>query len=452
MKKLTWATVLVLLMGLMIWTYAFFHLPESVPLSVNNVTLEEQEKTDPVNTELLEPEIKVVENTSEEKQELKEPEPENVLKSGDDLILAKETFTPGNDSGKPLVREAKELIGDYRIKEALDVFRQADTQESDQVTQYYLGILSAYLGQREQAQEYLKQAIESNTHPKTTAYAQSFLDIYSYFASFQDAKIEFLDALICKELLAAGEFEIAIDKLRYITTAHPDYVDAWVLLGSAYLIQGKYDKATTALNEVLPTDRGEVYYWLGLAYYYQDDLNKSVSAYNQALRKGYQPRYRLYEKIGDIYLDENNYQKAAEQYSKALEEEEAKGYIDLYIRPVWLYNDVLNEPYQALYLAQQALLYHPEHAMAHNLVGWTYLTLEDYEQAKTHLKQAKQIDPNLPAAYLNLGRYFEAIGEDELAIQNYEDAYRLDPEGAVGESAEKRRLGLGDSSKGSLEV
>lgn len=429
-RKLVYLTVFIFFFGLGVWAYASFMLPDtksSDSEALETVTVEDEEKEYVVVAEV---------NKIEEKDE------ESVLKAGDDLILAKETFTPATNSDKPLVQKAVSLIREYRINEAMDVFVQADTQESDQITQYYLGILHAYLGERKEAEEFLNKAVMTNSHPKTTSYANRFIGAYNYYDTYQGAQAEFLDALISKELLASGEFEIAIDKLRFITSYNPAYIDAWVLLGSAYLIQGKYDQSTEALKEVLPTDRAEVYYWLGLAYYYQNNLDKSISGYAQALRKGYQPRYRVYEKIGDIYLDKSNYEKAVENYSLALAEEDAKSHIDLYIRPVWLYNDVLDDSEQALRLAQQALEFQPDNAMAYNLVGWSYLGLENFAEAKAYLKTAKELDPNLAAARLNLGRYFEAVGDTENALEYYAKARELDPDGAIGESANRRYLNL----------
>ncbi|MDD4351904.1 MAG: tetratricopeptide repeat protein [Candidatus Gracilibacteria bacterium] len=439
MKKLAFLIGAILLAGLAVWFYAAFMLGDASPavLPVETETPPTQVlEPDPLSEDLTEIEEELDENTDEAEVL------DNVFKTGNELILAKENFTPGTDSPKPLVRKAKELISQNKFREALDIFVQADGQESDQVTQYYIGIINAYLGQRDLAKEYLQKAVLTATHPKTTQYASNFLKVYEYFDTFQGAGPEFLDTLIAKELLASGEFEIAVDKLQFITSTVTDYVDAWVLLGSAYLVQGQYQEATSTLDKVLPSQRAEVYYWLGLAYYYQNDLSKAIAAYTQALRKGYQPRYRLYEKIADIYLDKGNYEKAAQNYALALEQDEAKYYIDLYVRPVWLYNDVLNNPSQGLFLAEQALTYHPEHAMAYNLVGWSYLSLQDYEQAKFYLKKGKELDPNLAAIYLNLGRYFEAVGEIQNAIDNYEDALRLDPEGAIGKSAGERSVKL----------
>ena len=73
--------------------------------------------------------------------------------------------------------------------------------------------------------------------------------------------------------------------------------------------------------------------------------------------------------------------------------------------------------------------------MSYNLVGWTYIALNDYEKAQENLSQALSINKNFDAAWLNLGWMYEKQGKTSLAKASYKKAYGLGKGGSIGNLA-----------------
>lgn len=351
-----------------------------------------------------------------------------------ELPVPKETETPGEESVDPHLRSAKELIKSFHIDEAIKELILADETAEKY---YYQGLLYAYQGKSEEARTHFEQAkLEDGDASIVSAYADKYLETYRFFDTFQDATPEYLDTLISKDFLSTGELQLGIAKLKYIVSVEPDYDDAHILLGSAYMVHGNFPKAIETLTNILPTERGEVYYWLGLAYYYDNNVSKSIVAYKQAVNKGFEPAFSLYEKIADAYLSQKNYESAVSYYTKAIEEPEGRTQISMYIRPVWIYNDILKKPTKGLELSEIALQNNQESAMAQNLMGWSYISLGQYEEALDHLEFALDIDPELPAAHLNLGILYKEQEEYDRAKEYFKEAQKLD-DGSIGTRAQE---------------
>ncbi len=88
-----------------------------------------------------------------------------------------------------------------------------------------------------------------------------------------------------RALLARSDGAAAIEVLRGYLESAPDDLDAWGSLGSAALLEGRYDVAERAFRRVLATRRRDAISWynLGLALEYTDRPSEAENAYVQAL-------------------------------------------------------------------------------------------------------------------------------------------------------------------------
>jgi len=428
----TWLLILLItiLIGaaFVVWSLIF----KEAEIEIEDVVQNNEEQVDQEEVVVGDDEgMMTDESTEEDEKKVKK----NVIISSleKDPVVTKVEITPKEYSEDPHVKKAAGLIGEFLFSEAYDELKAAN--QEDPIVVYYMGLLSAYWGNRTEAEELLGRVVDMTSDERIISNAQEIIKTYQLFDTYQDGKSEFLDTLISKNFLEAGEIEIAIDKLKFVTENYVDYTDAWILLGSAYMVYGNYEKGIDTLTQVLPSQKPEVYYWLGLAYLYEEIHNKALAAMKQALNKNYQPLYKVHEKMGDIFLSLEDYAASAEAYEKALYLPEATKYIDLYVRPVWIYIDLLEEPQKALELSQKALENNPNSAMAHNLLGWSYLAMGQENSAKELLLKAKEMDPSVAAIHLNLGNYYREVEEYKLAKESYLQAVQLDPDGAVGKRA-----------------
>lgn len=361
------------------------------------------------------------------------PTPTSIKKLPEKILIPAQSATPANISSDPFIQQGRQLLTQGKYAEARDAFNQAAPSAT---ATYYQGLIASYFGERAPSVDALT-ALKTmpDADAKLLENGQKILDSYTLFDTYQDGRQEFLAALISKQLLSIGEVDLAIGKLEYILNKVPDYTDVSTLLGSAYLVKGNYERAITVLTDSLPNDRPEVYYWLGIAHLYQESYNKAIGAFQLALNKGYQPAFKPHEKIADTYLSLNNFVQAAAAYESALQTADGQDYIDLYVRPVWVYIDKLRQPSDALRLANQAVLRFPRSAMAHNLLGWSQVASGNYADAKVALDKAVALDPTLAAIYLNLGSYYRAQNDLAGAINAYQSAVQYDKQGSIANAA-----------------
>jgi len=86
-------------------------------------------------------------------------------------------------------------------------------------------------------------------------------------------------------------------------------------------------------------------------------------------------------------------------------------------------------------MANQAVLKHPDSAMAYNLLGWSYVVLGNYEQGKIALDRALSLDATLAAVHLNMGNYYRAQNNLVQAKSSYEQAILYDKSGSIARAA-----------------
>ena len=64
--------------------------------------------------------------------------------------------------------------------------------------------------------------------------------------------------------------------------------------------------------------------------------------------------------------------------------------------------------------------------------------VERFAEAELNLRKSIELDNNLPAAYYNLAKLYDAQNNKEKALDYYQKTFELDEEGSVGNLAAKR--------------
>lgn len=305
---------------------------------------------------------------------------------------------------------------------------------------YLRALLSIASNQHEAGKDHLKAIIktDSSADEDLIKKANAILTSYEEYEFAQAAEELYLAELLARAFNQVGEYELAVYKLKDILKTRSDLRDAWILLGFAYLNLEKYLFAVTALETAYDLDPQwpATQYFLGTAYSELNQKEDAIVYLNYALSNGFEPRLVIHQKLADLYLETENYQKSVNAYEQVLEEN--KQDINAFVRPIWIYLDFLNEPVKALKLAELAMLTFPAEPMSFNLLGWAQAGMGNYVEAEKNLKKAITDDPKLAAAHYNLGRLYEQINQEDQALTSYEQAYQLDQNGSVGNLAAKR--------------
>ena len=303
---------------------------------------------------------------------------------------------------------------------------------------YYRGLIQITLGKNDEGKKFLRQAKAASEDDFLDAKIDKILAGYNEFEFAKAAEQLYLSELLARGLNEVGEYEMAIYKLKDVLRKRGDLRDAWILLGFAYLNLEKYYFAQTAFERAydLDSEWPATQYFLGITHAELQHYEDAILFLNYALENGFEPKVVLYKKLADLYLDQQKYTESVEAYKKVLELN--KEDVNSFVRPVWIYLDFLNNPDEALKLAQMAEASFPNNALTYNLLGWSELYKKDYAQAEKDLKKAIELNPNLAAAYFNLGKLYEAKKNTDEAMKVYQKAYDLDQNGSIGNLAAKR--------------
>lgn len=328
------------------------------------------------------------------------------------------------------------LIGQRKISEARPIIDSITSPNA--ATLYYQGILAAYFGEHDRAQNLLNQGLKMGGNEDISKKIQNFLGAYNEFKFNTESPNLHLKVLLARSFNQCGEYQMAIPLLFEVTKSKLDYRDAWILLGYAYLQTGKYQDAIEALEKakVLDRQKPETLFYLGLAYYSINNFQAAEENLTQAKQFGYEPKILVDQKLAEIYLEMQNYQKSAASYENVLSLNSQD--VNYYVKPIWIYLEKLSQPQKALTLAQKAANDHPGSAMAENLLGWTYIYNNDLKKAEDHLKYAQGLNPDLDAIYLNFGLLYEKQHQPEKALTFYQKAHQLGQQSGVAITASLR--------------
>jgi tetratricopeptide (TPR) repeat protein len=365
---------------------------------------------------------------------LKNHEPESAQAAFEKALTIDETSTILK------VGLARAHINQRNIEIAKDILWEMSTQ--DPLVKYYTAIMLVLYKDFTGSKNLFTELVEADELAQIPEWikenSQIFLDYHETFTYFTGGEKLYLQTMLCKALTDVKEFEAAIPLLFDVINEKNNYRDAWIVLGYAYLNTDKTLDAIDAFTsaKALDENKPETLFFLGLAYFANDEIDKAVFYIEQADINGYEPKDQIDLKLGDLYLLQQEYDKSAAKYEDVIDINKTN--MGVFIRVVWLNVDKLGDPQKALKYANIALEEFPEEAMSYNLVGWSLTALENYTEAKKYLAKAIEINPDLDAAALNLGWFYEKQGLITLAKEYYRRAYNLGQNNSIAGLAATR--------------
>ena len=196
------------------------------------------------------------------------------------------------------------------------------------------------------------------------------------------------DAAEKKELLHRS-----LTYLRKAITIHPEYVDAWLLLGNAqYQLTGNIDSVMTAYRRILKVDPGNDKVYNNLIYMldHMNDVDQKIKTYQELLK--YTPRrYDLNYKLGNLYGRIKN-----------------------------------NLPMALKYLTVAAAS-KPDSKEVCKDLGVAYGMTGNFQESLKWLLKAVELDPNDAKTYLNIAITYQRLGDNKKAGLFIQKAKQLDP-------------------------
>ncbi len=162
---------------------------------------------------------------------------------------------------------------------------------------------------------------------------------------------------------------------------------------------------------------------LGNAYARKGEYDKAIEEYEKALALN-PTHVEAHNNLGNAYLSKGKYDKAIEEYEKAL-----AGNPSL----VEAHNNMGNayarkgEFDKAIEAFEKALVSNPTHVEAHNNLGNAYMIKGKYDKAIEEYEKALALNPTHVEAHNNLGNAYVRKGEYDKAIEEFEKALASNP-------------------------
>src|SRR3989339_634201 len=258
-------------------------------------------------------------------------------------------------------------------------------------TLYYKGIILALNENYEDSKKTFSKALELSSNADLSRKIQKFLDLYREFELTEGGQEIYRMALISQNLIQNEFYLPSIEILYEVIKEKYDYRDAWIMLGYSYLKTQNYFDAIEAFQTALDIDpvKAQTRYFLGLAYFGIENYHDAISNIEIALENGFQPKVEALQQLAEIAILNEEYEKAVESYKEVLIYK--KRSIDIYIRPIWLLIEKLNQPEKAVDLASEAIEFSPDSALAYNLLGWAQTANGQYKNAYKNFEKAIEL-------------------------------------------------------------
>jgi len=230
---------------------------------------------------------------------------------------------------------------------------------------------------------------------------------------------------------------LAVGYLKSVVAQQPDYQSAHSYLGYSYFLLGDISRALEELESSLEMGSGPdalSLFYLGNVYAYQQEWAKASQAYKQAIDLGL-TTFDAYYSLGHVLRSSGEYSLAAKSYRKALAADPSS--LSARRSLVFVLLQYLKDGEDAISVATEGLAINDSDAQLHNLLGWALVENNDLVRAEEELNRAIELDPELAAAYLNLGALYEKKNDTSKAREVYQRALDYDMEGDIAPLADK---------------
>ena len=329
-----------------------------------------------------------------------------------------------------------------------------------------LGLVEAFLGEKERSREYFARAIHMSPKNATIYYlkgmAELSLEDYRAAMSALRTSLElnehnekahyFLGYVYIKQKAMA----LANRHLRKAIEINPKFDLAYILLGKFLYMQGSYEEAIEAFRKAitLKGDNWQSYYYMGLCFKELYDYSSAKKMIEHAWELNPHSYEVLYE-LAEILMAEGNWRRSIEILSKLTELAplEWEPYYKLSIayertgniaqakevaKKAWELNPqsfqlafnlgILSfktgDEDTALKAFQKAADLNPRDLHSRYYLGLIYLKKREYPKALKYLEEALKVNPHKPETRYYLGMVYAMANKLDKAIELYEEALK----------------------------
>ncbi|NOT27589.1 MAG: tetratricopeptide repeat protein [Acidobacteria bacterium] len=245
--------------------------------------------------------------------------------------------------------------------------------------------------------------------------------------------------------IARGRRRAAIEQVNQMVENGKDNTDVLLLAARSYVTLNEWGQAERVLRTALATEpqNFEAYGLLGSLYLLQGKLDGALKEFQTAA--SHDPESVVaHTMTGIIYERQQRRADAKEAYRRALAAE-PKAFVAAN-NLAWLMAEDNESFDKALELARNARLGMPNSADVTDTIGWIYYRWGLHALAIEELKEAVRRQPSSAAFTYHLGLAYAKNGDQALAKQTLESALKMDPRAPEARDARAALAQLGNKS------
>lgn len=342
--------------------------------------------------------------------------------------LAEETFkkalqiTP--DSNEIKLGIARSLLNQNETEKAKTIIWELPTEFTP--ARYYQAISLVLYEKYDEANKIFEELNNTeNVSAKIKSNSEIFISAKEKIDLYAKDDVLFAKLIYLYALSLSEEYNSAIPQLFALINEKTNYRDAWIVLGFSYLNAGKYNEAIDALIKArdLDSEKPETMFYLGIAYFANNELEKSIYYLQKAQTLKFKPSDLLELKLAEVYNARNDFKKAEEKYESLLNNGMKE--IAIFENLINLNLDKLNNPKKAFEIALKLYELYPNDIKTQILLSKIYIQTNNIKYAKTYLNNALTMDQSNAEIYYYMGKVSEAENKQLMAKEYYNTAYIL---------------------------
>jgi tetratricopeptide (TPR) repeat protein len=354
----------------------------------------------------------------------------------------KETLTKGGETSYVYIKLGNLYLKNKSYPKAEECFRNAlnlDEQNSDAL--FGLGVINLIADNKLKASQYFEEGLRQN--PSRNRFRLLLCDIYVALEKYDQAAVQYkflLEDLPNNALLRynyanllqrLGDGKQAEEEYLKATAISPGFWKSHLALGILYQQQGQIEKAKRSFEQTIKFNpkNAAAYSLLAGIYYRENNSGKASRILLAAIEKGIEQQ-SFYNFLGNLYLESKNYQTAENYFEKSLKLEENEQIL-FHLGVVY---DYLDKKEKMEATMKKVINMNPEHALALNYLGYSYL-LEDRNltEALHLIKKACSLEPNNGAFLDSLGWAYYKMGRYKLAETYLQKAASMENDHEINE-------------------
>lgn len=236
--------------------------------------------------------------------------------------------------------------------------------------------------------------------------------------------------------LTRNDVAQAIDRLQSQLQKAPNNSTYHSLLGGIYFRRSQTSDALPQFQKAVELDKKNADAWelLGKTQAAMGSLDQTIATYTQwSTADPGQPASHVL--LGQIWEGKGDWEKAQEEYQKALNLDEHNGLAANNLAYLLLEHN--GDTKKALTLAMEARRQFPTSSTALDTMGWAYFHDGQYQLAASTLESAAKVNPKSASVHFHLGSAYQRLKDWSKASSHFEQSLALDPKSLTAPDARK---------------